>query len=456
VFTYSIVKAITLLLTVAVGLYLTILVLNLGGYVDRIFAAYIDESIGGMIQAGWLKDTPEPGRTQIIDHTRLEMQDAAGLNQPFLLRTFRWLVSGMTLDLGQGFVQHYYSSQSGSVREIIVERLPYTLALIGAANILVFVSSILVALYLSRQHGSLPDRLFIFLAPMTSAPSWIIGIILVAIFAAWLGILPYPRVIRVEPAEYSLDYFMMVGRQMILPIMAVFIGAFFQGVYTWRTYFLIYANEDYVEMARANGLPARLIERRHILRPVLPYVITSFATTMILLWQGSFALELLFYWPGVGLLFLNSLRSFNNPISLGVVVIFAYLLAITVFLLEITYALVDPRVRLGSQCLTVRPARARRNKQFFSRKTQIPVPWQNTSIPIINSSDEAGFDLRRYFSEKKRSTSRWFQSRKPTLRELFRYPSTTIGLVLIAVLVGLSIIPLLPSHIAGLWYYGVA
>ena len=439
VFLYSIGKAITLFITVAIGLYLTILVINLGGYVDQVFSAYIDEAIGGMIQGGWLKDTPEPERTQIIDQTRWEMQESAGLHQPFMIRTFRWLVSGMTLDLGQAYVQHFYSSQSGSVREIILSRLPYTLVLIGVANVLVFISSILVALFLSRQHGSVTDRLFNFLAPVTSAPSWIIGIILVAIFAAWLGILPYPRVIRIEGMEYSLKYFMMVGRQMILPIMAIFIGAFFQGVYTWRTYFLIYANEDYVEMARANGLPARLIERRHILRPVMPYVITSFATTMILLWQGSFALELLFYWPGVGLLFLNSIRSFNNPVSLGVVVTFAYLLAITVFLLEITYALVDPRVRLSNQGLSVRPARVQRKRKIFSRKIQTAAPWNNVSSTVVSTLNGSGFHLQLYLSEKKNSISRWFQSLKPTLRELFRYPSTIIGLVMIIVLLGLSI-----------------
>jgi peptide/nickel transport system permease protein len=157
-------------------------------------------------------------------------------------------------------------------------------------------------------------------------------------------------------------------------MMAIFIGAFFQGVYSWRTFFLINAGEDYVEMARAIGLPRHVVERRYILRPVLPYIITSFATLMLLVWQGCIALELLFYWPGIGLLFLNSVRNFSTPMSLGIVVVFAYLLTITVFLLDITM-----RCRSTGVCrvkVIRRPIRRRRKwwkhkKNMSSRQERV-------------------------------------------------------------------------------------
>ncbi len=351
---YAFIKAITLFLTVAVGLYLTITVLNLGGYVDKIFAANIDETIGGMIQGGWLKDVPEPERTETIEQTRLGMQHAAGLDQPYVLRSLRWLWNGLTLNLGPSRAQYFFSFDSGEVESIVLKHLPYTLALVGLANILVFFTSITMALVLARKPGSRADRLMMFLSPLSTTPSWIFGVLLIVIFANQLRLLPAPKTFDINELEMSIGYLKFLARQMIMPVLAIFLGTFFVGVYSWRSFFLIYSNEDYVEIARAKGLSNQALERQYILRPVLPYVITSFAVMMITLWQGAIALELLFRWPGIGVLFITAVRSVNTPLTLGVVVVFAYMLAITVFILDIVYALVDPRVRVGGESQATR------------------------------------------------------------------------------------------------------
>ena len=72
---------------------------------------------------------------------------------------------------------------------------------------------------------------------------------------------------------------------------ALFISQFFLSIYNWRTFFLIYYSEDYVEMAKAKGLPARDIERQYILRPTLPTIITQFALLLIGVWQGAIVTE---------------------------------------------------------------------------------------------------------------------------------------------------------------------
>ena len=77
-------------------------------------------------------------------------------------------------------------------------------------------------------------------------------------------------------------------------------ASFFLSIYNWRTFFLIYSSEDYVEMAKAKGLPARDIERRYILRPTLPTIITKFALLLISVWQGAIITETVFLWPGLG------------------------------------------------------------------------------------------------------------------------------------------------------------
>jgi peptide/nickel transport system permease protein len=433
---YALIKAITLFITVAIGLYLTITVLNLGGYVDKIFSANIDEAIGAQIQGGWLRDVPEPERTQTINETRLGMQRAAGLDQPYLLRSLRWLWNGLTLNLGPSRAQFFYSVDSGEVESIVLRHLPYTLVLVGLANILVFFASITIALVLSHKPGSRTDRLMMFLAPLSATPSWIFGVLLIVILVNQLRLLPPPKSFDINEMVMSLDYLKFLGRQMIMPVLAIFLGTFFVGVYSWRAFFVIYSNEDYVEIARAKGLPNRLLERQYILRPVLPYVITSFAVMMITLWQGAIALELLFRWPGVGVLFITAIRSVNTPLTLGVVVVFAYMLALTVFILDVVYALVDPRVRVGGDNQSAQAKLIGRRKLFRWRRTP---PVTGT---LLTDSQAASTSPVVKSPAAKPSLKRWWKSKaglRSNLAEFTHYPSAVIGVIFILGLVFLSI-----------------
>ena len=99
----------------------------------------------------------------------------------------------------------------------------------------------------------------------------------------------------------------LLGFGMVLPVMAIFLNMFFQSTYSWRTFFLLQAGEDYLELAKAKGLPVKVVERRYLLRPTLPYIVTSFALTMLGFWQMTTALEFFFQWPGIGMLYVQSL-----------------------------------------------------------------------------------------------------------------------------------------------------
>jgi peptide/nickel transport system permease protein len=134
---------------------------------------------------------------------------------------------------------------------------------------------------------------------------------------------------------------------LILPASSLIISQFFYSIYNWRTFFLIYSSEDYVEMAKAKGLPSRDIERRYILRPTLPTIITAFALLLIGTWTGAIITETVFQWPGLGRVTFRAIGLYDTPVIVGTTIIYAYLLAITVFLLDIVYALVDPRVKIG-------------------------------------------------------------------------------------------------------------
>lgn len=344
---YTVVRTVVLFFTVVVGVYLTVLIANMGGYVDEIRRGEIRETIGiaVMNNPAYKSYTIEQKRALIEELARLE-EKRLGLDKPFLLRSFYFLRNALTLRLG--FAQRMVSDAgSRQVRLIILERLPTTLLLFGTADLVLFFSSIFIALILSRQYGSFWDRVFVALSPTSAAPGWFYGVFLILIFAAWLRILPFGDLVDVPPPENPVLYALSVLKHLILPISAIVLGAIFISVYSWRTFFLIYSGEDYVELARAKGLSGRTIERRYILRPTLPTIITSFALTVISLWTGAPILETVFNWPGLGRTLFQAIGLFDVPVIVGSTVIFAYLLAITVFLLDILYAIVDPRVRIG-------------------------------------------------------------------------------------------------------------
>lgn len=346
---YLVFRAVALFVTVVVGVYLAILVANMGGYVDEIRKAQIREQVGATVLADPQLQVLPPGELRRIMDQRIELEERRlGLDRNFILRSFTYLFDALSLSLGRA---ERLTSDKGSrqVRAILVERLPATLLLFGTANLVVFFAAVFAALFLSRRYGSFLDRAVIALAPTSAAPAWFYGIFLILLFASLLRVLPFGGMVEVPPPESAAAYGLSVIRHLILPMTALLIGSIFIAIYNWRTFFLIYSSEDYVEVAKAKGLPSGAIERRYILRPTLPPIITSFAFTLISLWGGAIILETVFNWPGLGRLLFQAIGHFDTPVIVGSVVIYAYLLGLTVFLLDIIYALVDPRVRVGGQ-----------------------------------------------------------------------------------------------------------
>ncbi len=241
------------------------------------------------------------------------------------------------------------TSDKGSkqVIDIIVERLPPTLLLMGASNFIVFFGSLYVALAISRKYGSFVDKMIVALSPLSSAPAWFYGLFLILIFAAVFKVLPFGGMIDPTPPETQWEYALDVLKHLILPTAALVISAMFISIYNWRTFFLIYSSEDYVEMAKAKGLSDREIERKYILRPTLPNIITQFSLMLIATWTGAIIIETVFAWPGLGRANFMAIGLYDTPVIVGITIIYAYLLAMTVFLLDFLYALVDPRVKIG-------------------------------------------------------------------------------------------------------------
>ena len=346
---YALLRAVSLLLTVVVGVYLTVLITNMGGHVDNIRISQAREAAGARVLSDLDLQSLPPGELkQLIEgEVQLEIR-RLGLDQPFIWRSFTYLTDALSLNLGRA---EQLTSDSGSrqVRLILLERLPATLLLFATTFFGLFFVAIFLALFLSRRYGSFLDRAIVALAPTSAAPSWFYGIFLILIFASLLRVLPFGGLVDAPPPESTPAYALSVMKHMILPVTALVISSLFLSIYSWRTFFLVYASEDYVEMAKAKGLPSGVIGRRYILRPTLPTIITNFALAIIGLWSGSIILETVFNWPGLGRLLFQAIGQFDIPVIVASVVIYAYLLGLTVFLLDIFYAMVDPRVKIGGE-----------------------------------------------------------------------------------------------------------
>jgi len=344
---YTALRLITLFVTVVIGIYLTILIANMGGYVDTIMRNEIKYNAAQAVIANPANRNLAPEVRERLIQERIALEEKRlGLNQPFAIRSLRYLRNALTLNLGYAI---FMNSDSGSrqVRLILLERLPATLLLTGTSELILFFGSVFIALSLSRKYGSFWDKLTIALSPTSSAPPWFYGIFFILIFAAVLKILPFGGLVDVPPPRNPIDYGLSVLKHLILPASSVIISSLFLSIYNWRTYFLIYSSEDYVDMARAKGLPSRDIERRYILRPTLPTIVTNFALLVISLWTGFTITETVFLWPGLGRTLYRAIGLYDTPVIVGSTIIYAYLLAITVFLLDFVYAIIDPRVKIG-------------------------------------------------------------------------------------------------------------
>lgn len=353
---YTIFRASLISLALAIGVFLAIFVINFGGFIDDIARDRIAWAMAFMSMD--MQGVPAEEKFETLEQAQWAMEEAAGLHEPFIRRSVRWFWRGMTFDWGDT------GRTSRAALQTILERFPNTLLLVGSANLVLFFTTVSLALSLSKKHGSWLDKLLITLSPISSVPNWILGMLLTVIFSAGLHILPFGGMYDSQPPGTRLEHVLDLLEHMVLPVAAIFLSAFFQSVYAWRSFFLLHASEDYVEMAEAKGLSSRMIERRYILRPALPNLITSFALMLISFWQGAIVLEVFFDWPGIGKLFIEAVQRVNRPVAVSLVVAFAYLLAITVFLLDIIYALVDPRVKVGSGGQTVRAAFTKRKRSF--------------------------------------------------------------------------------------------
>jgi peptide/nickel transport system permease protein len=241
------------------------MIANMGGYVDRIMKGEIRDRVTQSIGLNPAMQKMDPAaRKTLVEETIAQEEKRLGLDIPIAIRNFRYLSNALTLNLGRAINM---TSDSGSkqVRLILLERLPATLLLMGVSQLFLFFSSILLALNLSRRYGNFWDKAVVALSPTSAVPPWFYGIFLILIFAALLKVLPFGGMVDSPPPSNPFDYSMSVLKHLTLPAVSLVLSSFFLSIYNYRTFFLIYSSEDYVEMAHHHELCASdhfVVDRR--------------------------------------------------------------------------------------------------------------------------------------------------------------------------------------------------
>jgi peptide/nickel transport system permease protein len=452
---YGLVRGLGLFASVVASIFLIVYIANLGGYLDTIQKGLISEDISNMLRGGWLRYKPPAERQAIIDQTRASMEAFYGLDQPYVLRSINWMYRGITFDWGKSRFPYVVSTifvegaaahdiTSDDIRTLIFTYLPRTVLLLGVSNIGLFLVSILIALPLVRRPSKWANRLVMWLAPTSSIPSWLIGVVMLSIIYRVTKNYSFQLGFSEWSSAFDINFLPAILKGMLLPFLAIILSKFFQSVYSWRNYFMIYSREDYVDLAKAKGLPDNLLQNRYMLRPALPSIITTFALIMISIWQECIALEYFFNIGGIGAFFMSALNNNDISVVVALTATFAYFLAITVFILDIIYALIDPRVKIGNNQQSEKPIRGNlrfnlsldlfKKDRYSARPRRSSI--QNVSLPWTEKIKI--WFIGQYISSKHR-LSRAGHSILDSVKEIKRYPTAVTGILIIAVLAIISI-----------------
>lgn len=434
IFKYSLFRGASLLIAVAASLYLAVMIANLGGFLDTILKAEITGTVNGMLIEGWLKNEPQDVRKIKIAERVWAMEEAYGLHQPFYGRAFEWWKRSITLDWGAArrpYIQYKVVQgsdiASNDIPTLIFTYLPRTLLLLGTSNLILFLICILVALQLVRRPHPLFEGLLLAFSPLSSIPPWMYGIFAFAFCYKVLGWWSLRTEFINWPKNFTLHDLGSLAQFLALPILSILISKVFQGILIWRTYLNVFAGENYMELARAKGLPYAVIERQYLVRPSLPGFLTSFSLIIISIWQECIALEHFFNLQGLGAFFMQALNGSDVQVVVAIISLFAYILAFTVFLLDIAYALIDPRVKLDFDRVSENPARMRLPRKKNLTKAGAARPARFVA-PALSLKD-AGDGLRQ-------ALAAW----RIFFAELSRHRSAVAGLLFILVLSVISIL----------------
>jgi peptide/nickel transport system permease protein len=273
----------------------------------------------------------------IPPEVRANLRASLGLDDPVHVRYFAWLTSMLRGEWGYSFVSRI------PVDELIVQRLPTTIAVIGASQVVALAIALPVGIYAATRPYSIFDQIANTLAFVGfSLPTFFTGLLFILFFSIYLDWLPF--VYRTDIEATGWNWWWQQLRQSIMPVMVL---GLFQGA-AWtrfvRSAVLDVIRLDHVTTARAKGIPERAVTMRHVVRNAMIPVVTLVALQMPAVFGGAIVTEQIFRVPGIGSLLISAILANDTPVIMAVTFVIAALVVFFNLLADVIYGWLDPRI----------------------------------------------------------------------------------------------------------------
>ncbi len=268
---------------------------------------------------------------------RMALRAQFGLDDPVWERYVRWLTSMLKGDWGFSFVSRI------NVDELIAQRIPVTLAVIGASQIVALLIALPVGVLAAVKPYSWFDRIASTLAFVGfSLPTFFTGILFILLFSIQLGWLPF--VFRSDLSETGWAWWWEQLKQSIMPVMVL---AMFQAA-SWMRYVrssvLDVIRLDYVTTARSKGLKESIVINKHVVRNAMIPVVTLIALQLPQLFGGAIVTEQIFRIPGIGSLLIDAILRNDTPVVMAITFVLSALVILFNLLADVVYGWLDPRI----------------------------------------------------------------------------------------------------------------
>ena len=273
-----------------------------------------------------------------------ELRAALGLDQPFFVQFWHFLVNAAQGEFGLSL------RQGAKVSRLIGERFPATLELALVAAVLALFIGIPMGVYTALRRGTFMSQVFMTVSLIgVSLPTFLIGILLILVFAVTLGWFPsFGRGETVNFGWWTSGLFSVDGWQhIVLPAVTLAIFQLTLIMRLVRAEMLEVLRTDYIKFARARGLSNRAIHFGHALKNTLVPVMTTAGLQLGGLIAFAIITESVFQWPGMGLLFIQAVTFADIPVMAAYLCLIALIFVVINLVVDLLYFVVDPRLRVG-------------------------------------------------------------------------------------------------------------
>lgn len=290
----------------------------------------------------------DPGDPTIQSDKQLRerLREEFGLDKPLHVQYWTWFSRLVRLDFGKSF-----SPDARPVLQKIAERLPITLLLNVTEMLIIVALAVPIGVFSATRQYSMFDKVttvFVFVGFAT--PDFWLALLLMILFGVQLGWLPISglRSLNWEYLSFWRQQWDFLGH-LLLPVLVATFGGLAGFSRYMRQSMLEVVRQDYVQSARAKGLAERVVIGKHALRNAMLPIVTILGLSLPGLIGGSVIVESIFAIPGMGQLMVQAVFERDYPVIMGNLVIVATLTLVANLVADVTYSLVDPRIRVGAR-----------------------------------------------------------------------------------------------------------